>query len=363
MKRSFFLTAVVLCVASVAVAGTNAPYGINAHVPSTQLLDMLAAAGIQWVRVDMNWFQLEPGRNQYNWGYMDNVVNAARARGLQIFATLAYSPNWASGTANIADPPQDPNDWYNFVYNVVRRYKSSVKHWGMWNEPNLDGFWTGEAWQYREWILKNGYNAAKAADASCVVLGPELAHMSGWPDFMENVMAEGGANYIDIITHHCYKGDTGTEVFNYLDKDAFYWAWDDPPLMKVLDDLGVDNRPVWLTEVGWTTADGDGSVSEDEQADYYHQLLWGVHERAWLERVFPYEAMDDPTPGVPKWGIIKADYTPKKAYTEYQSFIDNPTDPGSSGGCGAAEDTSKPQAELALVFLVPLAGFILRRRR
>jgi polysaccharide biosynthesis protein PslG len=183
--RILFLAAAVIF-GGTAFADVNSPYGINSHVPDNATLDRIAGAGIGWIRVDMNWFQMEPGRDSYNWGFMDTVVNQARARGLEVFATLAYTPAWANGTGNIADPPLDTADWYDFVFDTVSRYKSKVKYWGMWNEPNLDSFFTGSGWQYREWILKPGSQAAKAADPACFVLGPDLAHLNSadYPSWM-----------------------------------------------------------------------------------------------------------------------------------------------------------------------------------
>jgi polysaccharide biosynthesis protein PslG len=326
MRKTVSILAVLLSLSVATVlADVSSPYGINSHAPDSATLDLIAAAGIGWIRVDMNWFQMEPGRDTYDWGFMDAVINNARARGLEVFATLAYTPAWANGTGNIADPPIDTGDWYDFVYDTVNRYKYWVKYWGMWNEPNLESFFTGVGWQYREWILKPGAQAAKHADPGCYVLGPELAHLNSadYPSWMYEAMAAGGSDYIDIVTHHCYKGTTGQDVFLYLDQNAFYWPWDPPPLMKVLSNLGVTGKPVWLTEVGWGT---DG-VSEEEQADYYHQVLWGVLQRDYLDKVFFYEIRDDPTPGVTPWGIVRSDYSPKQAYYRYAEYIDSPTAP------------------------------------
>jgi hypothetical protein len=55
------------------------PYGINAHLASGVLLDRVAAAGIAWVRVDFNWFMMEPARGVYDWATTDAVV-ARRGR-------------------------------------------------------------------------------------------------------------------------------------------------------------------------------------------------------------------------------------------------------------------------------------------
>jgi len=362
MKRlCTFVAVMAAALSGPALADVSSPYGINSHVPDDAILDRVAGAGIGWIRVDMNWFQMEPSRDGYNWGFMDTVVNHARSRGLEIFATLAYTPAWASGTGNIADPPLDTADWYDFVYDTVSRYRHAVQYWGMWNEPNLDQFFTGSGWQYREWILKPGAQAARAADPGCRVLGPELAHLSSsdWPDWMEEAMTAGGADHIDIVSHHCYKGDTGNDIFRYLDADAGYWPWDPPPLMKVLEDIGAGDKPVWLTEVGWATDE----VSEEDQAVYYHQLLWGVLNRPYLEKVFPYEIRDDPTPGVPPWGILRADSTPKPAYDTYRDFIASPSQPPLVNPCGTGLASPRGGAPDLLVFLLAAGWIGLLRRR
>ncbi len=310
----------VLTISGCSPPNPNSPYGINAHVPDIPVVDFIRDAGIGWIRVDFNWYNLEPEKDSYKWFQMDTVVAYARAQGLSIFATLAYSPEWANGTGNRADPPLDATDWYDFVYDTVSRYKNDVKHWGMWNEPNLTHFFTGTKWQYREMILKPGAQAAKAADPGCFVVGPELAHVysADWAGWMVEAMSAGGAEHIDIISHHCYPADCTDNVFQCLDRNSnplLSWG----TLLNVLAHLGVDHKPVWLTEVGWRS----DQSSEIDQSWHYFQLLAGVIQRPYIHKVFPYEIKDDPTPGVPPWGIVHADLRPKEAYFTYKTFINN----------------------------------------
>jgi hypothetical protein len=73
------------CAASAASAADPAlPYGINTHLPSSGLLDRVAEAGIASIRVDFNWYMMEPERGIYDWTTTDAVVGEARARGLNI---------------------------------------------------------------------------------------------------------------------------------------------------------------------------------------------------------------------------------------------------------------------------------------
>jgi hypothetical protein len=81
------------------------PYGINTHLPSSALLDRVAAAGIAWIRVDFNWYDLQPARDRYDWTLADAVVHDARAGGLNVYATLSYTPAWATAGRGGTPPP------------------------------------------------------------------------------------------------------------------------------------------------------------------------------------------------------------------------------------------------------------------
>ncbi len=131
--------------------------------------------------------------------------------------------------------------------------------------------------------------------------------------------------------------------------------------MKVLRNLGMDHKPVWLTEVGWATS----KVSQEEQATNYHQLLWGVLQRDYLEKVFPYEIRDDPTPGVSAYGILHADGTPKQAYYTYRDFVAAPSAPPIPNPCGVGLGSPRGNGANLAVFLLVLGwiGVLLVRAR
>lgn len=297
---------------SAAWADASSPWGINTHLPSTADLDQARAAGVGWVRIDFNWFMAEPSRDGYQWALFDRIINDARARGLEVYATLAYTPDWANGGQGIGGPASNPEDWYDFVYDTVSRYKDRVHVWGMWNEPNLEQFFTGTRDQYIEQVLKNGARAAKAADPGCQIAGPELAHLSSahWAAWMYEVLDEAGDS-IDIVTHHRY-ADTGNEVIRSL--GVWVPIWDRPLVTSIIETTGNGDKPLWLTETGWHTDE----VSESQQALYYEQVLAGVEEHDWLDKVFFYELKDDPN--IPeKWGILRSDSSPKEAFFTVQS--------------------------------------------
>ena len=129
------------------------------------------------------------------------------------------------------------------------------------------------------------------------------------------------------------------------------WADKLKPLAEVLDFISIHTYPVWeyrsidealdytrqnyasvkqhypdkpviITEAGWTTAaNGRGiepwNASEELHAAYYEQLMAWVREEKIL--TFVFEAFDEPWKGSPDplepekhWGLFKVDRTPKQ---------------------------------------------------
>ncbi|HEV7519272.1 MAG TPA: beta-galactosidase, partial [Thermoanaerobaculia bacterium] len=122
-------------------AGELSPYGVNIHAPQGAelelLLDRAQAAGLGWVRIDFVWAYVEPRQGVFDWSIYDNIAAAAQARGLEIYATLAYSPAWATRGPEFFGVPDNPADWADVCFRAARHFQGSIRYWGMWNEPNL----------------------------------------------------------------------------------------------------------------------------------------------------------------------------------------------------------------------------------
>ncbi len=307
MQSSFkiFLAAfAAICMLSVpAATSESSPWGINAHTPTDAQLDICKELGVGWIRVDFNWCDIEPVKGEFNWAVHDRIVSSASDRNIHIFATVAYTPGWAGEGGGIVDPPGCADDWYNFVNLAVNRYKYWVRHWGMWNEPDLSSFWGGSWSQYVELILKPGSRAVKSADPDCLVLGPELSDYNRLDtlNFFRYVMESAG-DCIDIITQHTY--GYVSEICNFLD-EHFY-----------VELISLCDKPLWVTEVGWRS-DTDG---EEMQAARYEKMCEAVQARDYISRIFFYTLAD----GVGEegqWGIIDSGGRQKPAFDTYRRFI------------------------------------------
>jgi hypothetical protein len=182
----------------------------------------------------------------------------------------------------------------------------------MWNEPNLEGFFSGTRGQYIDDILRVGSQAVHDADPGSYVLGPELAMSGSWGEWLYVVLDQ-AADAIDIVTQHDYE-DNGAQVLRKM--GGWEPFWNKPTPRGIMEATGTDAKELWLTETGWHTDE----VSEDAQAAFYEQVLEGVDAYDWLDKVFFYELVDDPHIAE-QWGILNSDLTPKQAYYAYQSYI------------------------------------------
>ncbi len=306
VNKIFLAVFAATCILSAPVTALeSSPWGINTHTPTDVQLDTCQELGVGWIRVDFNWCNIEPVRGEFNWAVHDRIVASAADRNIHIFATLAYTPDWASDGAGIVAPPRCADDWYNFVNLAVSRYKHWVCHWGMWNEPDLSSFWSGSWSQYVELILKPGSLAAKAADPNCLVLGPELSDFNRFDtlNFFDYVMSSAG-DYIDIVTQHAY--GYVPEICNFLD-EYFY-----------VELSSRCDKPLWITEIGWR-CDTDG---EEMQATRYKSMCEEIQERDYISKVFFY-SLTDGIGELGQWGIIGLDGRRKPAFDAYQNFIHN----------------------------------------
>lgn len=335
------LIGAALALAALAAAPTGAqdlsPYGINVHAPAGEQLrqlDAAADAGIGWIRIDLVWAFVEQSRGVHRWQLYDELMAAAEARGLQVLAILAYTPQWATDGSELAGVPRDPADWRRFVTRAVTRYRGRVDAWEVWNEPNLPHFWAGTRRQYLDLILLPAADAIRAADPLARVAGPGLAHLESreWYYWLRDVLAAAG-DRLDVVTHHLYDRDGHRDVTAKLDgstpfaNDPRLWPAVSPSVREVLKHAGARDKPFWLTETGWESA----QVGEGAQAQNYEGLLatWigGARTRDWIDKIFFYELQDGA--GTPwTWGILHPDGSPKAAWTALRDFVaSNPTTP------------------------------------
>jgi hypothetical protein len=285
--------------------------GLNAHVPADEVLDDIRRnLGLRWIRADFDWFRIQPEPARFEWEATDRVVQRSAESGLEVLATLSYTPPWASShpaSPATSDPPAETRFWTDFVGAAAERYRGRVRHFQLWNEPNITDFWNGTMRQYRTGILEAGAGVLRSLGPSLRVVAPGLANLRDWRDWFREAM--NAKALIDVVDHHNY-ADNGREAILDLERDQVL----QPSLRTLIREAGVDDRPFWLTETGRRTDAGN-------QSEYYEDVFVVLQERAWVERVFFFHYTDGAGQGDGGFGIVNEDLTPKPAYLALRSVV------------------------------------------
>ncbi len=262
-----------------------------------------AASGVKWVRVDFSWMNLNPQRGVYNWEWADTAVKKAKENGQILFPILGYTPEWANSQGIRRNgPPDKLEDWTDFVYKVVDRYKDDIRYWELWNEPNISI--RGGIDEYAR-IFKAGAMAVKRADPTAIVsMGGTAGNDLKW---IEGLYRQGAGPYIDQFNVHTYQWNS--KVFNSKNLSNQIQA------LNALQQSYGDNKPICVSEIGWTTI----WLTEEEQARNLVQLyVAGLALRdQGLDRIYWYNFRDkgnDPKAQEDNWGVITNPGRPKPAF-------------------------------------------------
>jgi hypothetical protein len=298
------LFVVVIGFAATRAIAQNAHFGINAHDVSGIIADKTTELGADIVRVVYGWDRIESDcKGCFNWAITDKWRDEARRTRRSIFGTLGYTPRWANGGAAINTPPIKPEDWYDFVYATVDRYKDDVFLWGIWNEPNLDSYFRNGDRQAYEALVRTAASAIHAANPLAQVLGPEVSQHAipnGWYAAVMNDVGD----LFDIVTVHWYVD--GPPIERFMDEAVRPWAM---------------RKEVWLAEVGVKPC--QTNLGEMGQALLYQRVLQAFQlRRHWWTGVIFYDLHDDPPDvGDCSSGITRDDWSNRPAFLLYQAFM------------------------------------------
>ena len=79
---------------------------------------------------------------------------------------------WAGGGFPTNGPPDNHQDFGDFVYAVASRYRGRIRAYQIWNEPNLAREWGGRSPNAAEYVqlLRVAYGRIKEADPNAMVI-------------------------------------------------------------------------------------------------------------------------------------------------------------------------------------------------
>jgi polysaccharide biosynthesis protein PslG len=285
---------------------------------------MLPQSGSKWIRVGVGWRSLETSRGVYSASKLalyDTIAARARGAGQRVLFNIVDTPGWANGGQGANVPPTDPASIAPFLRFMAARYSAlGVEAFEIWNEQDSSRFWNPPDPARYAALLKVAHTAIKAAAPSMLVVtggtsGNDYA-------FWSRAYEAGIAGHFDVMGLHPYTGRT-TPDYVYYDSAGRIaeWAFVGYREIRRLMLAHGDDKPIWFTELGWSSATDGGWAS-----------VGAITQAAYLTRA--YEIMrNDPYVGVGFWyslrdgdwaidatlGPLTRDFAPKPSYAAFQS--------------------------------------------
>lgn len=299
-------------------------------------------AGVAWERVLFYWREIQPEPGMWREDYFPpEILHREVSAGREIVGLLINPPGWANGYAGDRGVPlglhlpidHPQNYWAQFVFRMVSQYRGVIRHWILWNEPDVwdashFGYtWAGTLEEFAQ-LTRVGYLAAKRADPDCVV---HLAGLTYWWDveygrrpFFERLLEEmakdpnAAANgfYFDVVSLHIYfKPRTIPDIVGKT--------------RAAMRRYGLD-KPIWVDETNAPPFDDPQHpiahprfrVTLSEQKAFLVQAF-ALALASGVERVAVYKMSDRPSiePWEEPFGMVRQDGSRRPVYDAFRAAV------------------------------------------
>jgi hypothetical protein len=174
----------------------------------------LAQLGVKWARCQTGWARTETRKGEFDFAWLDGVVDSLLSIGIQPWFNLGYG-----NTLYTPGPPHPSavgwaplnsaearTAWVRYVETIAKRYAGRVKHWEIWNEPNIPHFWQPDKpdpARYLE-LVRLTAPVLRTNAPGAVLIGGVFAGLPSL-DYAEGCLENGLAQQVDKISYHPYR--------------------------------------------------------------------------------------------------------------------------------------------------------------
>ena len=180
--------------------------------------------GFQYVRFhallsdDMGTLICEEGKLIYSFFNADQIIDFLLSVGMRPFVELSFMPTTLSSgnttvfryQANVT-PPRDYEQWGTLIKKLISHWvdrygAAETRNWffEVWNEPNLQAFWTGSQEDYFA-LYRHTVTAIKSVDGLLKVGGPATADNKWISEFLG--FCKNNSLSVDFVSTHHYPTD------------------------------------------------------------------------------------------------------------------------------------------------------------
>jgi len=292
----------------------------------------LGKLGVKWARAQTGWCRCEREKGKFDFRWLDDVVDALRNQGIQVWFNLSYgnklySPE-APDVSAVGFVPLYTEEaragWTAFVRAIAKHFADRVKYSEIWNEPNHPGFFrpkkpTPEG--YVE-LVKFAAPLIRSQISDAKIIGGSVA--GGDPMFIEGCLKAGLADYIDRLSFHSPYGMSHPEA-------------DEKRAETIRKLLGKRSATIklWQGESGCPSNANSENGSKNgkkwtelSQAKYLLRfILGGLRQDLELTSYFTavdfshYNWGQGPSNDTQSYGVLRgSDYSPKPSFYAFQSL-------------------------------------------
>lgn len=331
--------------------------------PNQTALTLAQNAGVNWVRVSINWSSIEATQGVYDFTASDAVLNPLLTAGFSPVVFFTGNPTWAANTTCGPVDTRDPSLVAAFgnALGALAAHYPGVKVWALYNEVDMDrdpnynnGGCFGSATsggvnnngvrdsdEYAI-MLAAAWQAVHAANANALLASGAVAYdnfntataPSGYPgggsggvfnynfstdlfQYMKNNPLPSGQKYMDLF------------LYNYYDIYGRYWETrakghgiqaKAAVLRQNMKSASIPVVPLFVTETGedsrdvWIGLNGQARCLDITMIRGAATKLMGVVW--WTFEDFPDNA--PPPQNTWKYGIVDQNLQPKLSYTALQ---------------------------------------------
>jgi hypothetical protein len=263
-----------------------------------QTLSWAQGTGVQWIKQQVEWTNIEHQPGEYDWRELDRIVDKVNGYGFKLMLSVNHAPTWTRTDPLEYGPPHDPAEFGRFMGVVAARYPGRVAAYELWNEPNLRREWRGEPLDPALFValIRAGSLAIRAADPSADLISGAPA-VTGINDgetavddrvYLQGMVTAGVGDWVDGIGVHPYGfanppeerwDDSSHHAPSHNNHPSFFFRDTLEDYRAILTGGGLGSLPLWVTEFGWPSIAGLGTVdttgweyardvTEAQQAEY-----------------------------------------------------------------------------------------------
>jgi len=338
--------------------------GQNYEIQNVWMNDV-QGMNIQWIKQQVRWDEVEVAPGEYDWARLDMAFDVASERGIKVLASVLTAPEWrrrAGVDMEEVGPPENYEDFGEFLTLLVERYQGQVHAIEVWNEQNIVREWTTNtrlsAADYVE-LLEVADAAIKSVDPGIIVISGALSPTGVSDgvnaiddfDYMDQMINAGLLDHADCIGAHHNGYNIGPSItWDAVPNDpnaVFRGPFDNPhhswsfrstlqTYANKIQLAGGDQR-LCVTEFGWPSVEDlegyppgfefalDNTLQE--QADFLVEALENMKEWdiVWIASIWnlnygPQAGWDTQSDNTP-YSLIGPEFSKRPAYDAIREWM------------------------------------------